>query len=405
MAFAQIDSQRALDRVTRLMAIPGKSCEEQEILAAICEELKAGGVPESAVAFDTAHRRSPAGGTSGNLIVKLPGTVRGPRRLLMAHVDTVPICVGARPRQQGRKIRSGDPRTGLGGDNRAGVATVLTAALEVLRQGLPHPPLTLFFPVQEEIGLYGARFVSTNKLGKPALCFNWDGGEPYMVCLGATGDYGVDIRIEGIPSHAGVHPEQGVSAITIAALAIADLVQNGWHGLVVKGRQRGASNVGMIEGGDATNVVTPLVLLKAEIRSHDPTFRKKIVEAYRKAFESAARSVQASDGRCGRVKFQADLKYESFRISPDQPVAQAAESAIRAAGLTPDACISNGGLDANWMNAHGFPTVTLGCGQHAIHTTDEWLDVDAFLAACRVGVQIASGENRRSAFPATGTLG
>jgi tripeptide aminopeptidase len=387
-----MDSRQAIDRVVRLMAIPGKSCEETQILAAISQELQHAGVPAAAMSFDTAHRRSPAGGATGNLIVKLPGTVRGPRRLLMAHVDTVPICVGSRPRQQGRKIRSADPRTGLGGDNRAGVAVVLTAALEVLQRGLPHPPLTLFFPVQEEIGLYGARFVSANKLGRPALCFNWDGGEPYMICLGATGDYGVDIRIAGIPAHAGVHPEQGVSAIAIASRAINDLVENGWHGLIVKGKNRGASNVGIIAGGDATNVVTPLVELKAEIRSHDPVFRKKIVAAYQKAFENAARAIKTDDGRAGRVEFQADLKYESFRISPNEPVAQAAEAAIGAAGLTPETCISNGGLDANWMNAHGFPTVTLGCGQHAIHTTDEWLDVDAFLAACQVGVKIASGE-------------
>jgi tripeptide aminopeptidase len=387
-----MESRRAIDRVVRMMAIPGKSCEEQQILAAISKELQLAGVPASAMSFDTAHRRSPAGGATGNLIVKLPGTVRGPRRLLMAHVDTVPICAGSQPRQQGRKIRSADPRTGLGGDNRAGVAVVLTAAIEVLQQGLPHPPLTLFFPVQEEIGLYGARFVSANKLGKPALCFNWDGGEPYMICLGATGDYGVDIRIEGIPAHAGVHPEQGVSAIAIASRAINDLVENGWHGLIVKGKHRGASNVGIIAGGDATNVVTPLVELKAEIRSHDPVFRKKIVAAYRKAFETAARTIKAVDGRTGRVEFHADLKYESFRINPTEPVVQAAEVAIRGAGLTPETCISNGGLDANWMNAHGFPTVTLGCGQHAIHTADEWLDVDAFLAACHVGIRIASGE-------------
>ena len=36
-------------------------------------------------------------GNVGNLIVKLPGTVRGPRRLLMAHMDTVPVCLGAQP--------------------------------------------------------------------------------------------------------------------------------------------------------------------------------------------------------------------------------------------------------------------------------------------------------------------
>ena len=74
-------------------------------------------------------------------------------------------------------------------------------------------------------------------------------------------------------SHAGVCPEQGVSAIAIASLAIADLVRGGWHGLVEKGKSRGTSNVGFIHGGEATNVVTDRVTLKAEARSHDPKFR------------------------------------------------------------------------------------------------------------------------------------
>ena len=66
------------------------------------------------------------------------------------------------------------------------------------------------------------------------------------------------IVVEGLASHAGVHPEQGVSAIAIASLAIADLVNNGWHGLVQKNGKQGASNVGVIHGGQATNVVTDL---------------------------------------------------------------------------------------------------------------------------------------------------
>ena len=41
--------------------------------------------------------------------------------------------------------------------------------------------------------------------------------------------------------------------------------------------------------------------------------------------------------------------------------------AVRAEGGEPELAISNGGLDANWLTAHGIPTVTLGCGQRNIH--------------------------------------
>jgi tripeptide aminopeptidase len=385
-----IDVERALRLAMMLMAVPGKSREEGRIINVVIRTLRKAGVPESAIVLDQAHRKSP--GEVGNLIVKLPGTRNLPRRLLMAHVDTVPICVGCEPMVDGDHIRSANPQTGLGGDNRAGVAVVLTSYLELVRRKRPHPPLTLFFPVQEEIGLNGARYVSLRQLGRPKFAFNWDGGDPRLACIGATGDYGIEVAIEGLASHAGAHPEEGISAVAIAALAVADLTRNGWHGLIVKETGRGTSNVGVIRGGEATNVVTPLVHLRAEVRSHDPVFRQTILDEFRRAFQRAAESVRASDGRCGRIRFDAELKYESFRLDPAEPVVRLAERAIADVGLTPETSISNGGLDANWMTAHGLPTVTLGCGQRDIHTVRETLHIPSFLDACRIGVRLAGGE-------------
>ncbi len=385
-----IDDAAAIDRVLQLLAVPGRSGQEAAIADLIISKLKAVGVPDSSIQFDTANKKSPIGGQIGNLIVKLPGTVRGPRRLLMAHIDTVPVCVGCRPIRDGQIIRPQDRTTGLGGDDRAGASVVLTAICEILQRGLPHPPLTLFWAVQEEIGLVGARNVSVSKLGQPKLAFNWDGGAANLVTIGATGDYGIDIEITGIASHAGAAPEKGVSAISIAALAIADLTRDGWHGLIEKGRKRGTSNVGVITGGDATNVVTPLVKLRAEARSHDPVFRQKIVAKIKKAFERAVKELKSSDGQRGSIKFVAELKYEAFKLSEDEPTVQAASSAIQSIGLTPELRISNGGLDANWMFAHGIPTVTLGCGQSAIHTVDEVLFIDSYLNACRIALRLAT---------------
>ncbi len=386
-----VNESAALELMLRLLAVPGRSREEGRIQTVIRDELLAMGLPEAAIQLDTAHKRIPGGGEVGNLIVKLPGTKRGPRRLLMAHVDTVPICAGADPVVKGDRIVSRNAATGLGGDDRAGVGVILSAVREILRHQLPHFPLTLFFCVQEEIGLYGARYASAPKLGKPSLCFNFDGGKPEEICIGATGDYAMEITIHGHASHAGVHPELGVSAIAIAAAAIADLQANGWHGLIQKGKHSGTSNVGILHGGEATNVVTPCVTIKAEARSHDPVFRQKIVSAYERAFQKAVKSIKSADGKTGRVDFSAELKYESFRLPTDAPVVQSARAAVQAAGLTSSLRISNGGLDANWMVAHGLPTVTLGCGQNAIHTVHEWLHIPSYLDGCRVAIALATG--------------
>jgi tripeptide aminopeptidase len=308
----------------------------------------------------------------------------------MAHMDTVPLCAGARPVRDGAVVRAADPHTALGADNRAGVGVLLTAALNILEQKLPHPPLTFFFPVQEEIGLYGARFANLSKLGSPKLCFNWDGSLPHAACLGATGDYALEILVHGVASHAGVCPERGVSAIAVAALAIADLQENGWHGLIVKGKRTGTSNVGVIQAGEATNVVTPSARIRAEVRSHDPQFRVKIVQAYEKAFQKAARRVQSTLKQRGRIDFRSELKYESFRLEESEPCVKEALRAIAAAGLRPETRISNGGLDANWLSCRGLPTVTLGCGQQEVHTVHETLLIEDYWKACQIGLILAT---------------
>jgi tripeptide aminopeptidase len=152
----------------------------------------------------------------------------------------------------------------------------------------------------------------------------------------------------------------------------------------------GTSNVGVIQGGTATNVVTDRVQLKAEARSHDPRFRRKIIREIEAVFRRAVRSVRNSDGRRGQVSIVGRLDYESFRLPADDPSVAAAETAVRATGIEPYRAISNGGLDANWLTARGIPTVTLGCGQLNIHTTNERLDLAAFYRACRIALRLAT---------------
>ena len=385
-----LNSRTAVETLLAMMAIPGKSGDEQAIARYIIDRLSAAGVPAEAIQVDQAHTKSPHGGHQGNLIVKLPGTRRAPRRLLMGHIDTVPLCVGCEPVQKGGFIVSKNRSTALGGDNRAGAAVVLLTALSILEQNLPHPPLTLFWPVQEEVGLVGARYVSPSKLGKPQLCFNWDGGAPNVAVIGATGAEHLEIEITGLASHAGAHPEDGVSAAVIAARAITDLDTNGWHGLIEKGKAAGTSNIGAVHGGEATNVVLDRLVLHAECRSHDPKFRGRIVDAFVKAFEKAARQTRNRAGRTGHARIGVHHKYESFRLHENEPVVQAAVRAIEQAGLPADTRIVNGGLDANWLTRHGLPTVTLGCGQDGIHTVEETLHIDSFLAACRIALQLAT---------------
>lgn len=384
---------RALQLVQDLMAIPGTSGEEAEVAARVRSELQSVGVPEDAITHDTAHSRCPiAHSTTGNLIVTLPGTQPGPRRLMMAHMDTVPICIGARPKIQKGTLVPEDAHTGLGADDRAGVATVLFAATEILAQQLPHGPLTLLFTVQEEIGLQGARYLEVEKLGNPSLAFNWDGGDPAKLTIGAIGGYRMTIDIRGVASHAGVAPEKGVSAITVAGIAIHDLHTQGLLGKISQGDHSGTSNIGVIQGGNATNVVADHVQLRAEVRSHDEATIEFLVERFQDAFRNAANQVVNTANQMADIEFEGDLNYRPFAMGVDTPSVQAGQEVLSGLGLSPVHAIANGGLDANWLFLHGIPTVSLGCGQKNQHMTSEMLDIEQFHTACEVALQIASGK-------------
>ena len=386
----QPDTRRALDLAMKLMAIPGTSGQEGQVAEFIKAQLLGAGVPTSAIRTDSAHRRTPEPGDTGNLVLKLPGTKRRPRRMFSAHMDTVPVCLGSQPVLDGDILRSADPNAGLGADNRAGVAVVLNTALELVEKDLPHPPLAFCWFVQEETGLQGSRCVGKSLLGGPKMAFNWDGGSPAKLTIGATGGYRLAIEVRGIASHAGGAPEHGVSAIAIASLAIADLFRNGWHGDIHKGRNCGTSNVGVIQGGNATNVVTDRVLVKAEARSHNSRFRKRIVAEIEKAFRRAAREVKNVAGATGAVTIDGRLDYEAFRLAPKEPCVEAAASAVRSIGREPELAIANGGLDANWLFAHGIPTVSLGCGQLNQHMISDSMDVAGFKDACQIALRLAT---------------
>ena len=386
-AFAQ-----AIDLVLNLMPIPGPSGKEGEISAYVQEKIIAAGIERKQITIDDAFKRSPIGGETGNLVVHLPGTLKAPSKLFSAHLDTVPLCVGTKPVLKGRLIVSSDPTTGLGADNRAGVAVLLNTLLAIVSKNLPHPPITFCWFVQEEVGLLGSRYMRKSLLGKPSAAFNYDGGAANKVTIGATGGYRMNGVVRGLASHAGGSPEKGISAIAIASLAIADLVRSGWHGLIEKGNSRGTSNVGVIEGGAATNVVCNEVHLKAEARSHSPKFREKIVREIHKSFSRAAREVRNVAGARGSVEFEGRLDYESFLLPRDSPSVLAAQNAIQTVGLDPILSVSNGGLDANWLFVHGIQSVTLGCGQVSPHTVEEALDIREFENACAIALELAKSE-------------
>lgn len=384
MSNIEVNADEALQRFLTITAIPGRSGDEAAVASKIIGLLHEAGVAESQIAFDGAETRTRINGNCGNLIVTLPGNGGGTRTMLSAHMDTVPICVGSQPVVQGEEVHS-EAATGLGADDRGGCGAILTAIVERMKRGDENfPPAVISFLVQEEIGLEGARHLDVSQIGTVDRAFNFDGGTVEKLTVGAIGGERMSIELTGIPAHAGVAPQEGASAIVMAARAIADLDARGWLGKVEQDGETGTANVGVFQGGEATNVITPHVLLRAEARSHSAEMRTRIVTEIRQAFERAAKEVTNHEGQSGSVNFESHVDYESFALAEDHPSIAAASDAVQRVGREPFPEISNGGLDANWLFRHGIEAVTLGCGQRNIHTADERLVIADYLDACRI---------------------
>jgi tripeptide aminopeptidase len=256
--------------------------------------------------------------------------------------------------------------------------------------------MTLLFTVREESGLHGAREMDPKVLGGPVMCFNVDGRLANELLIGAVGQENWEVEITGRASHAGVAPEKGISATLVGAIGLAEASKSGWFGKVAKPDGTGTSNIGIFGGrpgqpaGDATNVVTDYALLKGEARAPEAAFAARITEGYRQAFATAQGMVKDADGAVAEVKFSHTPAYPPFSLDEGSPVVAVAARAVESLGLDPVFLFSNGGLDANWLDKHGIPTVTIGAGQFEIHTVNEYVDLTEFGNCCRLAVTLAT---------------
>jgi tripeptide aminopeptidase len=382
-----INKDHALKHLLDLLSVEGLTGQESKVVKAISRKLIDAGCKKAWIKTDDAHKRLGDGYEVGNLIVQLPGTVKAPRILFSAHMDTVPLCKGAEPIVKGNRIVA-KGNTGLGGDDRSGCAAMVTLCETLLIHKLPHPPITFLFPIAEENGLHGSRMVRFKDLGNPVMGFNLDGQFPNELVIGAMSAVRWTAEIKGISTHAGLEPHKGISAGLIGSKAMTTVSEKGYFGKIIKGNRVGTSNLGSMSGGQASNQVMDQCLMTGECRSHSPAFLKQIIKVYKDSFEQAARSVTNDKGKCGKIKFTTISDYNAFRLKKSEPCVKIAGKAVEAVGKKPNPLVMDAGLDANNFNEKGLPTVTLGTGSHKFHQVEEYVEIREYFTACEVLLHI-----------------
>jgi tripeptide aminopeptidase len=355
-----IRPDRLSGHLLELLRMPSPSRKEGAVAARLAADLRALGAQ---VTFDKAGER--VGGEVGNCIARLPGTVAGaPPLLLNAHMDNVPGGSGAVVREDGL-LRS-DGRGILGADDKAGCAAIMEGLRAAVEARVPRGDLEVVFTICEEVGLLGATHLDLEGLrAKEALVL--DGEQPGKVVTAAPSADRLEIRVYGREAHAGVRPEQGVSAIRVAAEAIAAL-------RLGRLDEETTANVGTIEGGSAVNVVPGLVRIRAEARSHDEAKLDAQVAHMRGCFEAAAaRHAVTVDGtrHPARVEAEVTRQYSRMAVAADARLVGLLREAGRRVGVEVRTHRTGGGLDANAFNARGIQAVAIGCGQRAVHTPEE----------------------------------
>jgi len=349
-------------RFLELLRIPGPSGKEERVAEYLINALTPLGF-----ACETDEH--------GNLFGFREG--RGEPVLLCAHMDTVALAVDPEPVIADGAYRAGGGRA-LGADDRAGIAVALTA-IEELVAGEAPPTLEVFFSSAEEAGLVGSRRADLTRI-RSRSGFVLDGSsDPGVIVLESPYKMRYDVVFTGRSAHAAINPEDGISAIAMAARAVEGILAIPKEGLV--------ANIGGIHGGEATNVVCDRVTMCAEARC----YKKAPLDRYTAQFEECLKRAAADFG--GGYTLELDLEFEGTYLPEETPAVRRFRAACEAAGVNYRAGRTMGGTDANNLAKYGVTAMCLGIGAKNPHSPGEYITMEHLEQTLALVLRYLRGED------------
>lgn len=364
-----VKRDRMVQEFMELVRIDSLTKQEREMADTLKAKLEAMGYQ---VYEDEAGKA--IGGNAGNLICTIKGTKNVSPILLMAHMDTVVPGIGKKPILEGNIIKS-DGTTILGGDDVAGIECILEAVRVLREDKTDHGDIQIAFTIAEEGGLFGAKHLDYSRI-YAKFGFVMDSGGPIgSAAVKAPSQNKIDVVVKGKAAHAGIEPEKGINAIQIMSEAVSNMKL---------GRidEETTANIGIIGGGQATNIICDRVEVKAEARSRDEGKLDKQTEHMRRCFEDAA----AKFG--GSVEFDSELCYPAFNIREDDKIVSILKKGAQDAGIGLILEATGGGSDTNIINGKGIQAVDLSIGMDKVHSVEEQISVDDLAKAAEFLIAI-----------------
>ncbi len=357
----QFNQERVLERLIEMIKIDSVSYKEGPMTDYLQKYFEDRGYE---VYRDEAGKAI-GGDHSGNLLIHIGGDMEGEGICLNAHQDTVEPGIGIEPVFENGILKSkGD--TILAADDKSGIAMMMELLDQLKETGKPHRDLWFLFTICEENGMHGAKNFDYSKLPcKNIFALDGAGKLSGKLLKSGAGKDALEITFHGKMAHGGIEPEKGINAIAVAASAISR---------IKFGRidPETTSNIGRIEGGGATNIVTDKVTFTCEVRSHTQEQIQAQVDLIIKACQDAAAEFGAT----------VDIEIDHF-CPPHKPdensfMRRAMVKLLEDAGYTIEYGVSNGSGDSNIFSGKGFQCSGLTTGMFDVHTTNEYLDMAEF---------------------------
>jgi len=370
-----IDRERLAETFKFLVEIDSVSKQER----AICVELKKMFQTFGADIFidDTGEK---VGGECGNLIIKIMGDVDSPPILFAAHMDTVEPGRGIKAVLKNGVFTS-DGTTILGADDKSAIAILLEALRIIKEKNIKHGPLEIVITVCEEIGLLGAKHLDFDLL-KARYGYALDTSDTESIVTRAPAANRIELTVYGKDAHAGVEPEKGINAISIAGKAIAS---------IESGRidHETTCNIGLIKGGKATNIVPDFVTVNCEARSHNKKKLDNVTNGIISAFKKAVYEYKTSpDQELPRLRTLKENDFPLTSIPENHYIIRLARRASENLGRKIRTKQIGGGSDANVFFQRGIVTGVLGTGMHKVHTMRESISIDDMVKTTELIIEI-----------------
>ena len=362
-----VSKQRLLENFLKMVQVDSPSSQEKPMADWLMSYLSSKGIEAK---IDDAGEKY--GGNTGNIIAYIPGKKGEMPLCFAAHMDQVSPCCGVKALVDGDIVRS-DGTTTLGGDDKGGIAAILEALEDVMEENAEHRDIYLLFTVSEESGMWGAKHFNSENLPCKDIIVVDAGGPTGAIAYKAPAQMKVKATFHGKKAHAGLEPEKGINAIAVAAEAISKM-------RIGRIDAETTSNIGRIEGGGATNVVTDEVYFTAEIRAHEPARLAEELSYMEKCCNEAAEAKGAS------CTFHSEKSYPSFSLDMESTLFAMTVKAHEDAGVKPEPMIIGGGSDANILAGYGYRSAIISLGITDAHTVNESLDIEE----CRKAAVVCS---------------